>query len=274
MSRLSDRLGWVPHAFSLELRRIVSYRADFWMHLAGTLTAELTLAYFLWKAMFAARGAAEMGGYSFRGMMLYYLLVPLVARLIRGEENRAISDDIYEGGLTRYLVYPLSFLEYKYLSLLATSCVAAVQIGLALGIFGALYGFPAETRVGAQSLAQGLSLSLAATGLYFLMGACVELVSFWQDSVWGLLGMLRMSLVFLGGGLIPLSLFPERMRSLLHWLPFEYLVSLPIRCFLGQASLAEWLRGFALIGAWAAVFALIAGVIWRRGTRQYSGVGL
>ena len=58
--------------------------------------------------------------------MLYYLLVPLIARMIRGEESRFLSDDIYEGGLTRYLVYPLSFLQYKYVSLL----VLVADLGL------------------------------------------------------------------------------------------------------------------------------------------------
>ena len=66
------------------------------------------------------------------------------------------------------------------------------------------------------------------------MAGSLEMVAFWHDSVWSLMAMLRMSLTLSGGGLIPLSLFPERARTVLALLPFSYLISFPIRCFLGQ----------------------------------------
>lgn len=267
-------LSWAPHAFSLELRKLLSYRVDFWLQLFGAVATELVLAYFLWQAMFASRGVSEMGGYSFRGMMLYYLLVPLVARMIRGEDARFLSDDIYEGGLTRYLVYPISFLQYKYVSLLVFSFISALQLLIAIGVFAAFFGIPPEIHLGALSIVQGLGASLAGTVLYFFMGGSIEMLSFWQDSVWSLMAMMRMTMVLLGGGMIPLSLFPERVRGVLEWLPFNYIISFPIRCFLGQVSAMEWLHGLVMIGAWAFVFSRIAGFIWNRGTRQYSGVGL
>lgn len=269
-----ERLAWAPHAFSLELRGLLSYRLDFWMKLVGTVASELGLAYFLWKAMFETRGVAQMGGYSFRGMMLYYLLVPLVARMIRGEDHGFLSTDIYEGGLTRYLVYPLSFLQYKYVSLLALSFVSAVQLVLALAVFALAFGVPAETHLSLLSVAQGFGMSLAGTVLYFLMAAPLEMVSFWQDSVWSLMVMLRFTLLLFGGGFLPLTLFPDRFQAALHWLPFSYLISVPIRCFLGQVSGAEWLRSMAVMLGWIAVSGWATQWVWRRGTRQYSGVGL
>jgi ABC-2 type transport system permease protein len=264
----------MPHAFSLELRKLLSYRADFWVHQFGTLLAEVALAYFLWKAMFAAQGVTEMGGYGFRGMMLYYLLVPLVARMVRGEEQRFLSDDIYEGGLTRYLVYPLSFLQYKYVSLLVLSFVSVCQLGIALLVFGAAFGFPPEIHLSAVSLAMGLGTAAAASLLHFFMAGSLEMASFWVDSVWNLMAMMRMTLTLLGGGLIPLTLFPAWAQRSLGYLPFGSIISFPIRCFLGQVSGLEWLRGMAVIFVWMLVFGFVARLAWSRGTRQYSGVGL
>jgi ABC-2 type transport system permease protein len=274
MSSARALLGWVPHAFSLELRKTFSYRVSFWVSLIGTLVAEIGLAYFLWRAMFDSQGVTEMGGYSFRGMMLYYVMVPLVARLVRGEDNRFISEDIYEGGLTRYLVYPLSFLQYKYVSQLALSFIAALQLLLALCVFAALFGIPPEIQLTPGSLLQGFAISWIGTLLFFFMGGCFEMVAFWQDNVWSLMAMLRIVANLLGGALIPLSLFPSSMRAVLAYLPFEYLTSFPIRCFMGQVGAAEWLHGAAISLAWVLVFGFLARIVWRRGTRQYSGVGL
>jgi ABC-type uncharacterized transport system permease subunit len=57
-------------------------------------------------------------------------------------------------------------------------------------------------------------------------------------------------------------------------LPFGLLISFPIRCFMGQVGGVEWLRGLGLIALWSFFFSRVAGWIWRRGTRQYTGVGL
>ena len=51
-----------------------------------------------------------MAGYTFGALMLYYLMVPLVERVVNGQEMGFMSGEIYDGGLTRYLLYPVSYL--------------------------------------------------------------------------------------------------------------------------------------------------------------------
>ena len=99
---------------SIELRRTFTYRFEFWFRFLGTLFANITLAYFLWKAIFAQTGAAEIEGYTFPAMVLYYVLVPLVINVTRTQESGSIGGEIYTGTLTRYLVFPMSFFVYKY----------------------------------------------------------------------------------------------------------------------------------------------------------------
>jgi ABC-2 type transport system permease protein len=271
---IPERLGWVPHALSLEIRKVLSYRVDFWAQLLGAVFTELGMAYFLWKSVYASQGVERIGGYSFGSMMLYYLLIPLTARMIRGDENRFISDEIYEGGLTRFLVYPLPFLGYKYLTQLASALLGVLQLGIGLAIFAWTVGFPPELDIGAGAMMQGLVAGFAASVLYFFIAACIEMVSFWQDSVWSLMVMVRFVMLLSGGGLVPLALFPDWAHALLERLPFAYLISFPIRCFMGGVAMGEWWRGLGMIVLWTLGLAIIARWIWIRGTRQYSGVGL
>lgn len=274
MKAFSPWPRWALPALSLEMRKLLSYRFDFWAAFAGLIAAEMATAYFLWKAVFDYRHVSSLGGYTFHGMMLYYLLVPLVGRVTRGEEMKFISDEIYEGSLTRYLLYPLSYFGYKYVQQLAVSIIALVQLLALLGIFGAAFGFPAEARVTALSVLEGVAACYAANLLYISLAAGIEMVAFWADSVWSLMVMLKFILVMAGGALVPLSLFPEAIRHALEFSPFPYLVSFPIRSLMAALMPGEWVRGIAMTLLWALAFRGVAELVWKRGTKQYSGVGI
>jgi len=99
------RLLW--NVFSVELRKRMSYRADFWINSVAGILVNLSVFWFLTYAMFAASGQPTLGGYTERGMILYYVFVTLLGRIVQSNEmEMGISQDIYEGSLTRYLIYP------------------------------------------------------------------------------------------------------------------------------------------------------------------------
>jgi len=262
------------HVVSLEAKKALSYRVDFWLSFGGNLAGQMFIAYFLWKAIYDARGVEVLGGYSFHGMMAYSLLVPLVNQIVRLQEMNFISPEIYDGSLTRYLLYPLSYLQYKYAETLAHAAVSALRLLVTLGIFALLFGLPSETPITPASLAMGLAAAAFAGLTYYCMAASLEMMAFWADNVWSLLVILRFATNFLGGGLVPLTLFPDWGRSVLELLPFAYYVSFPIRTLLGQVAAREWAIGMAVLAGWCAFFAALAAWVWRRGTRQYAGVGI
>lgn len=266
--------AWAGPAFSLELRKLLAHRADFWMDFLGGLLAQIGLAYFLWKAIFLTRDATTIGGFTFLGMMLYYVLVPGVEKITRGPELGFLFSEIYEGSLTRYLVYPVDFFAYKYIQHLAISFLAILQLLLVLGLFAWWAGIPEGMAVTPGSVARGLVAALAASVLYFRVASCLEMVSFWADNVWSLLVMLRFAIRLLGGGMLPLSLFPDSLQLGLQVLPFRYLLAFPIETLIGQVGLGGWFAGLGMVVAWSLVFWAVSRWIFRRGSLQYTGVGI
>ena len=105
--------GMIGTLFSMELRRVLAYRFDFWVQFVGTVVIQMTVAWFLWSAVFEAAGNRSVAGYNFDQIMFYYLLVPLIDRVNRGFDNFQLSREIYDGSLTRYLLYTVSFFWYK-----------------------------------------------------------------------------------------------------------------------------------------------------------------
>lgn len=265
-------LRWLPLVLSLEIRRVLTYRVDFWLSLGASLFARAGLAYFVWREIFAHSGAETIAGYDFYGMMLYYVIVALVYE-INEMPLQFFSHDIYEGALTRYLVFPLSFFSYKYAICLAKALVHFVQIGLVLAAFLALVGTPAGIDITPLSVALGLSAVLISNYLIFVMTACLDLVGFWADKVWSLGVMLSLTTQFLGGQYFPITAFPEQLRTVVETLPFYYVIAFPVRIFFGELSPSEALAGMLLALTWAGIFTLIARRIWSAGIRRYAAVG-
>ncbi|MDC0357987.1 ABC-2 family transporter protein [Oligoflexia bacterium] len=259
---------------SLELRNLMAYRVDFWIRMALAVMAQLTVAFFLWDAIFTTQKADSIGGYSFFAMILYYFIAALVRQAVSGLEIGYMSRDIYEGRLTKYLVYPVSFFGYKCVAYGAYTIIFMVQLLIGLGVIYAAFGFPADVHINGVSLGLGVAACFFAAYLRFVIGACIEMVSFWIDNTWTLMLMFVFTTTFLGGGLLPLALFPGWAQELLFFLPFPYLIHFPVTAFMGEVTFFDFLQAAAITVAWSIVFTMLARVIWNRGTREYAGVGI
>lgn len=266
--------AWVPHVLALELKKAFSYRVAFWVQfLMGTGT-ELVVSFFVWRSVFAATGSQEMQGFTFHGIVFYSLFASMSGKITRGTDRGYVSQDIYDGSLTRYLLYPLPFFPYKYVThitqqLLGVSqlIVAFIGVRLALGDLG-------QHAITPATFAAGVLTCFLTGYLHFVVASCLELVAFWQDVVWNLMVMLRFCMSLLGGGMIPLVFFPEWGQRLVSYTPFPLLVSWPARTFLGQVGAQEWLLNLGVLAFWSLLFTFVLNAIWLRGTKQYSGVGI
>lgn len=259
----------------MEARKLMSYRVDFWVHTAVGFVVEMVIFYFLWKAVFADRGVERIGEYTFEGMMIYYVLVILLGRMVRGvDHGTGISSEIYQGEYTKFILYPAGYLPFKYAQYAGQLLPTLVQLTL-FGAAALLFlDLPEEIGATPASVAMGLTVLAAANFMAFLIFYGIEAVAFWADHVWSLLVMERMLTMFFGGYFIPIDLFPDWARQTLLWSPFPYLFYFPVRTLLGQVSPAEWLAGLAVMGLWCGIFLAATRLVWRRGNLQYTGVGI
>jgi ABC-2 type transport system permease protein len=268
-------VNWAFHFFHLELRKLFTYRTAFWVKFVLGMTTELTVAYYLWGAVFAATGVTTLAGFSFHGLLYYTIFAALSARVIQSlDRGGFIAEDIYQGTLSRFLLYPLPYIGLRYMTYLAQQFVGLAQLALGLFVATRIWPIPPELVITPWTIALGIVTALLSGGFLFLINAALELVAFWQDTVWNLIAMLRFIGALLGGLLIPLALFPEWGRAFAAFTPFPLVFSFPIRCFLGQVGAEEWFRSALALSAWSAALGVLVAWIWRRGTRAYSGVGI
>ncbi len=269
-------LRLMGEVMSMELRRAFSYRADFWIgFFAGTL-ARVGMAYFLWRAIFEYSQAERIGGFTFSEMILYSILAFLVDQIVRASSFKTgiISREIYDGTLTRYLLYPISVFKYKFSISFAQAVAGGSQFIIGIAFYALIFGWPQSPALSLTSVIFGMVCLIPAMITFFLVAFLVELTAFWADNVWSLLVMLRFISAFFGGAFLPLSLFPQKIHDIFVWLPFYHMIGVPVGVFMGRVPVTSVLESITISFIWGLVFYVSLSFVWRRGVRKFSGVGI
>ena len=267
-------MNWWKHVVAMEFRKILAYRSDFWITFLGQTFIQLIVARALWQSIFASQGATEMKGYTLEMMTLYYLIVPIGMKMLTGENIGFMAREIYEGTFTRYLLYPLSVFQYKTLTYLTYSMFYGIQMVILFSIFRAFIADAPFTVIDFGNLLLGVGLFFVAALTYGMMALFIEMFSLWADNIWSLVVMLRFFTSFFGGGFIPLTFLPDWAQNALAYTPFPYLISLPARTVMGLASFPEIAKGICILFVWTLFFMEIIKLLWKRGEKKYTGVGI
>jgi ABC-2 type transport system permease protein len=242
-----------------------------WEAIASVIATPVSLIiyYFLWKSVFAYTGADMIRGFAFNEMVQYYVLSMIVGFFTWSQVDNWIEHDVINGWLFRSMLLPIGITPW-YLSFEAginlyniiTQMIPVFLIGV---VFFGLKIAPLLPFI--AFLVSIIFAFLIYFGIAYLLG----LFSFWMKRITGLRRVRRMLVAFLGGSFIPLAFFPAWMQTVSHFLPFEYVRSVPILIYLERAPLLESLL---MQLAWVVGLYVIIHFVAKMAVRRYAGVGL
>ena len=178
--------------------------------------------------------------------------------------------EVIEGRLSPRLLQPLDPVWHHVASHLAER-FARLPFMLALVVlFFALY--PQAFWV--PRLGNFLLFLIAiilAFALRFLIQYTFAIFAFWTERASAIESFWFLLYLFLSGLIAPLQMFPAPVREFVLWTPFPYLVHFPAALLIGlPVNLGQ---GFLVILGWGVLFYVLNRWLWRRGLRQYSGMG-
>lgn len=266
-------MTWWRHVVAAEIRKILAFRADFWVTFVGQTLIQVLIARALWSSIFSSSGNDVMEGFTLETMTLYYLIVPVGSKMLTGENIGFLSREIYDGTFSRYLLYPISFFQYKTLTYLTYSAFYGLQLIIIYFIYS-FWQFGGVTTANLVEVFAGVMLFLLASLAYVMLAMFVELVSLWADNIWSLMVMTRFFCFFFGGAYVPLDFFPEWIKTSLVYTPFPYLVNLPIKVTMGMSSMNEIVFGSSMLLVWGVLFGIATKLLWGKGQYRYTGVGI
>ncbi len=253
-------------------RAALEYRANFFMSLAGAV-APVVIQTALWIVLYGDDPAASFFGFTFPQMVAYTVIAQLVSRLVRTGFEYDVNWEIKTGSLDRYLVKPIGYFGYRLFSFVGDKLVQTVFMGFFLVV-----------AVVVLTLALGFSASLASVSLFllalvmafvlnFLIFWCVALVGFWLTEIGYLFEAVRIVIIAVSGGVLPLAVFGPRASRVLSLLPFRFTIQFPTEVLSSRVRTGDLLPSFALAVLWALALALLGQFVWARGIRRFAAVG-
>ncbi len=178
--------------------------------------------------------------------------------------------EVVEGKLSMRLLQPLDPGWHHVASHLAERAARfPFIIGLVL-VFFALY--PEAFWI--PSLGQVLLWVLVVTiafFLRFLIQYTFALLCFWIERANAIEQFWFLFYLFFSGMIAPLEVFPDSVRQVVLWTPFPYLIHFPAALLVGLP--VDVIPSLAIMLGWVALFWIVNRWLWRRGLRQYSGMG-
>lgn len=178
--------------------------------------------------------------------------------------------EIVEGKLSFRLLQPMDPVWHHVSSHLSER-LARLPFALALvGLFFALY----PQAFWLPSLTSFLLFSFAlilAFALRFLIQYTFAMFAFWTERASSLGQFWLLPYLFLSGYIAPLEVFPPAVRQVALWTPFPYLVDIPASLLMGLPVNIP--GAVSIMLGWGVLFFILNRWLWRRGLKQYSGMG-
>ncbi len=247
--------------------RALIYRAELliWM-----LSSTLPLVFMsLWITI---AGDTGVNGFKASDFVAYYLAFLVVRRATQCWLIHDYELLIRQGELSPILLRPLGVPHYFAARLLASRAVQLVMLFVLLApIVLLIPGRQFDTSPG--NLLLVVAFCLAGWLIQFLIQYTIGALAFWMTQINTVADMVFFIQSFLGGFVLPMALFPAKIRAVVDWLPFHIPAGLPAAMLAGQATTPEIQQGAVVALLWIMLLSLFSTWLWKRGIRGYSAVG-
>ncbi|MBD2091693.1 ABC-2 family transporter protein [Microcoleus sp. FACHB-1515] len=200
----------------------------------------------------------------------YFLAVFLVRQFTVVWVIWEFEREIVEGRLSMRLLQPIDPGWHHLASHFAEKFARLPFAFLLIGLFFWLYPQAAWIPSLAQLLLFLISVTFAFL-LRFIMQYTMAMLAFWTERASAIENFSFLFFLFLSGMIAPLETFPPIVRAIALWTPFPYLIAFPASLLVGLPQNIP--AGFAAMIGWGVIFFGLNRWLWRRGLRQYSGMG-
>jgi ABC-2 type transport system permease protein len=267
------RGGWarsidaLPTMLRVHFAEAIAWRAEFLIWVLAYTLPLIMLA--LWSAVAREAPVGRFGEREFRA----YFLATLVYRMLAASwVVWDMSFQIRQGTIAARLLRPVHpLLQFAAQQAAALPLRFALATPIAIAAV-AWVGADAITR-DPLHLAMLPVLLAGAWAITFLVMAIIGSLAFFWESALGIFDLWLGFYFLFSGYLMPLELLPAPVRAVGDWMPFRYMLSLPVEVTLGLVGRRELWLGLAMQWGWTALLAAVALATWRAGVRRYSAFG-
>ncbi len=227
----------------------------------------LIIVYFLWKAIYASAGTDIVNGMTFYDTLIYLVLATALFNFMEMYTVWEIGRNIQSGKIVLDLMKPMDYRKYMF-----WSCSGGFVTNF---FFTFLPTFIAVTAVTQGRIHFGINLfffiiSVAmAVSINYSIDFIVSTICLYTESIWGINIMKQVIVLLLSGASIPIAFFPEPLKTIVYYLPFQSVYNAPLSILLDAESQPQTV--FTTLGIqflWCIAMMVISKLFWKISLRQ------
>jgi len=244
----------------LAYQQAAIYRFEFWVRIGGVFIMMYGMLS-LWKTL-STQGVRLGGGIPLEQMPTYGTINIIIFSLLSAAYSirHYVAGQVRSGKLELDLLKPVNFINFMLLRNFGefmTGLLVTGIPGLVFAIFVLKVQLPAQPI---NALLFVLSLLLAYL-IFFAFNLLVGMVAIVSLNISSYTWAIDALVSFASGMVVPLTLFPDKLKALLYLLPFYNLYQSPLQIYLGSAHNIYQVLAIQLL--WVVVLFLCAHLAWR-----------
>lgn len=234
--------------------------------IAGNLLY-LIVVYFLWKSIYASAGTDIVNGMTFTDTLIYLVLATALFNFMEMYFVWEIGRNIQSGKIALDLLKPMEYRKYLFWSYSGTFVTQFFFTFLPTFIVVAAVTHGA-IHLGINLLFFVISVVMAVSINYsidFLVGT----ICLYTESIWGINIMKQVIVMLLSGVTVPIAFFPEPLKTITYYLPFQSIYNAPLSILLdGKPDSETLLTTLGMQLFWCVIMYALSKLFWRASLRQ------
>ena len=242
-----------------ETQRFFTYRGNI---LSSCLMGLLMLAvrYTLWTALFATGNAQDA---TLHETMTFFVVTDMLLIWLASSYGETIGTDIRSGDIAQRLIRPFPYHLQLVAGFHATSITATLTQILPMFV-AALIFIGLLPPVSTAALLLFLFAAVLGGIIYSLIDFMISYTAFWLTDFWYLSWFKRALFTLFGGLALPIWFYPDWLRQICGFLPFQFAIFIPLEIYLGRIYGSEIASALGMQLFWIIALFLCERVLWRR----------
>lgn len=227
----------------------------------------LTVVYFLWKAIYASSGTDIVNGMTFFDTLIYLVLATALFNFMEMYVVWEIGRNIQSGKIVLDLLKPIKYRSYLFWSFSGTLVTRFFTTFLPTFIIVCI------VTKGAVPLGMNLLYFVISAIMAVMINYSIDFITgticIFTESIWGINIMKQVIVLLFSGATIPIAFFPEPLKTIVGYLPFQSIYNAPLTILLnGGSDLENTLTTLCVQLIWCVGLYIVSSLFWKLSLRK------
>lgn len=227
----------------------------------------LIVVYYLWKSIYASVDTDVVNGMTFTDTLIYLVLATALFNFMEMYTVWEMGRNIQSGKIVLDLLKPMEHRRYLFWSYSGSFVTQFFFTFLPTFIVVSVVTHGA-VPLGINLLYFAVSTVLAVL-INYSIDFIVGTICLYTESIWGINIMKQVIVLLLSGATVPIAFFPEPLKTIVYYLPFQSIYNAPLTLLLNGSPTPETvlkILGTQLL--WCVGMTLLGKLFWKLSLRQ------